>query len=103
MERDEVSQNTNVYVPDIGDNIENFRNIIEKHNFFETTKVTGEDLKRPESIRLSIESSKTIENFNNYRDYFKVIEYESRNKKSIALQKKDLFNLLTKQINLILL
>ena len=60
MERDEVSQNTNVYVPDIGDNIENFRNIIEKHNFFETTKVTGEDLKRPESIRLSMNQAKLL-------------------------------------------
>ena len=38
MERDEVSQNTNVYVPDIGDNIENFRNIIEKHNFLKQLK-----------------------------------------------------------------
>ena len=104
MERDEVNQNTNIYVPDIGDNIENFRNIIEKHNFFETTKVTSEDLKRPESIRLSIESSKTIENFNNYRDYLKSLNMKAEIKKVDSASKERFIQLINKtnQFNLTL-
>ena len=32
MERDEVSQNSNIFVCNIGDNVENFRKIIDRNN-----------------------------------------------------------------------
>jgi FkbH-like protein len=104
MERDEVGQNSNVSVPNIGANVENFRKIIDRHNFFETVKLTIEDLKRPDSIRAFIESSKTVENYSNYNEYLKSLEMKTEIKKVDSVSKNRFVQLINKtnQFNLTL-
>jgi FkbH-like protein len=104
MERDEVTKNTNVFVPDIGNNVENFRKLIDENNFFETTRITPEDLKRPDSIRASIETTKTIDNFTNYNDYLKSLMMKSQIKEVDNISKDRFVQLINKtnQFNLTL-
>ena len=104
MERDEVGQNTKVFVPNIGANIENFRKIIDENNFFETILITPEDLKRPASIRAIIESNKTVENYADYNEYLKSLKMNAVIKK-VDTNSKDRFVQLinkTNQFNLTL-
>ena len=109
MERDEVKLNTGLIVPDIGENIENFRMIIDKNNFFELTEITKEDLSRPDSIRISIQSEKTLENFKDYNEYLKSLEMKSEIKRVDEktkdrfiqlINKTNQFNMTLKKINL---
>ncbi len=104
MERDEVTKNSNIKVPDIGDNIENYKKIIDRNNFFELINITSEDLKRPDSIRASIESSKTKENFSNYNEYLKSLEMKTEIKKVDNFSKNRFVQLTNKtnQFNLTL-
>lgn len=104
MERDEVAKNTNVFVPDIGSNVENFRKVIDRNNFFETTKITLEDLKRPESIRASLDTIKTIDNFTDYNDYLKSLMMKSQIKEVDSISKERFIQLINKtnQFNLTL-
>jgi FkbH-like protein len=108
MERDEVSQNSNIFVCNIGDNVENFRKIIDRNNFFELVQITPEDIKRPSSIRASIESNKTIENYSNYNEYLKSLEMKaeirevdssSKDRFIQLINKTNQFNLTLEKIN----
>ena len=83
---------------------ENFRKILDRNNFFETVKLTSEDLKRPDSIRASIESSKTVENYGNYNEYLKSLEMKAEIKEVDNVSKDRFFQLINKtnQFNLTL-
>tara|TARA_A100001011_G_scaffold396602_1_gene494872 strand:+ start:5493 stop:7280 length:1788 start_codon:yes stop_codon:yes gene_type:complete len=104
MERDEVSKNSDIFVSDIGNKVENFRKIIDRNNFFELVQITPEDIKRPDSIRASIESNKTIENYSNYNEYLKSLEMKAEIKKVDNFSKDRFIQLINKtnQFNLTL-
>lgn len=104
MERDEVSKNSDIFVSDIGNKVENFRKIIDRNNFFELVQITPEDIKRPDSIRASIESNKTIENYSNYNEYLKSLEMKAEIKEVDSFSKDRFIQLVNKtnQFNLTL-
>jgi len=70
MEREIVAlQLPSVSVPNVGNNILDFIDFIERNNYFETVNISGDDLKRNAFYAENIERKKQKAVFENYQDF----------------------------------
>ena len=97
-----------ICVPEIGDDVTNYRNIIDSSDFFCTTSLSSEDKKRNEYYKDNQEREKYSLKFDNYEEYLKSLNMtaEIDNFKSIYLNritqltnKTNQFNLTTKRVS----
>ena len=60
-----------VAVPEIGNKIEFFKNIVDRNNYFEIISVSKEDLERAKYYQDNQNREKEQQNYSNYKDYLK--------------------------------
>ena len=95
VERDEMSKYSNVAVPNIGQDIISFRDIIDKNNYFEFVSLTNEDINRPEATRISIKTNKEVTKFKDYYDYLISLKMRS----NVNIVNKSSFNRVVQLVN----
>ena len=77
VERDEMYNNSNIEIPNVGEDITQYRKIIDQSNFFELDNLTKEDLKRADAIKSSILSKESSSNFKSHHEYLVSLEMKA--------------------------
>ena len=78
VERDTVrSQLPQVAVPEIGSDISDYINLIDKSGYFETVSLSNDDLVRAQYYRENSQRSKTESKYKNYGEYLQSLEMEA--------------------------
>ena len=103
MERNIVeSQLPAVSVPNIGDNILNFIDYIERNNYFETVSLSGDDIHRNKFYSGNIERVKQESVFDNYEDFLLSLDMKAEIKSFSSIYTERITQLINKtnQFNL---
>lgn len=110
FERDMVRKEFNgqVCVPEIGDDITTYRNIIDTSDLFCITQMSSEDIKRNDYYKDNKIRKKYLSNFDNYEDYLKSLNMSAEissfkeiyiNRITQLINKTNQFNLTTKRMS----
>jgi len=77
VERENISSNTEVEVPDIGDNIVEYFKYIDRNMFFNTISVTKEDLIKKELYKIKNLAEEQEEQFEDYDTFLKSLNMKT--------------------------
>ncbi|MGL4393576.1 MAG: HAD-IIIC family phosphatase [Fusobacteriaceae bacterium] len=108
VERQSVEENLpDVAVPNIGENIVDYIDFIDKNGYFEITSLSKEDLKRNETYKENIERSQEEKKHGTYKDFLKSLNMVAEISKvepiyfdrvTQLINKTNQFNLTTKRV-----